>query len=523
MYLSPIQPVVTCVTCLLAATAAIAAPPPSSSAQNSLGHVERSYVQNGMRSIGYYGNWAVYDRKFNISMIPAEHYSHILYSFADVSTETGEVFLNDLHADIGKSYSDDSTSNGNELQGNLQQLYQMKENNRHLKTMLSIGGYTLSPHFVAVLASEAMRANFARTSVDLMSNFGFDGLSIDYENVASPTEASNMVDLLQKIRTEMDSYAKSTNSGPFLFSYAAPAGPINYLKLELSNMDKYLDFWDLMAYDYSGAWDKTANHASNLFFDPKNPTSTPFNTKDAVDYYLTVGNIAPGKINIGLPVYGHAFDGTEGPGTPYRSIGEGYSWEAGIWDYKALPIANCKVVEMPEIGASYCYDANTKYMVTYDTPNIAKQKANWIKENNLGGALFWEVSADKTGDESLVGTVAREFGKLEDSMNHLSYPTSVYALLKNGQAIPIEESTTKYDKWSIDVEITDAEWWLHTRESEEKISNAEEGQNVKESRDGPSAAIVKKNAEHSASGGKFAPTTSQFGVVIAGLGFLLLL
>jgi hypothetical protein len=44
---------------------------------------------------------------------------------------------------------------------------------------------------------------------------------------------------------------------------------------------------------------------------------------------------------------------------------------------------------------------------------------------------------------------------------------------------------------------------------------------VKESRDDASSAIVKKTAEHSASGGKFAPTTSQFGVVIAGLGLLL--
>jgi len=458
-------------------------------------------------------------------------------------------FLNDLHADIGKSYSEDSTSIGNELHGNLLQLYQMKESNRRLKTMLSIGGYTLSPHFVAVLASESMRANFARTSINLMSNFGFDGLSIDYENVASPTEAVNMVDLLQKIRTEMDSYAKATNSAPFLLSYAAPAGPINYLKLELANMDKYLDFWDFMAYDYSGAWDRTANHGSNLLFDPKNPTSTPFNTKDAVDYYLNVGNIAPGKINIGLPLYGHAFDGTEGPGTSYRSIGEGHSWEAGVWDYKALPVANCKVVEMPEIGASYCYDAEKKYMVTYDTPNIAKQKVNWIKENNLGGALFWEVSADKTGVESLVGTVAREFGTLEVSMNHLSYPKSVYKLLRDGLETPLEESTTKvgliplsytttftlpaipdpsltkiqYDKWSIDVEITDAEWWLHTRGTEEKRSHAEEGKNVKESRDGASGAIVKKNAKHSASGSKFAPMTGQFGVVVAGLGLILLL
>lgn len=135
--------------------------------------------------------------------------------------------LNDLHADIGKSYSEDSTSNGNELHGNLQQLYQMKASNRHLKTMLSIGGYTLFPHYVGILASESMRANFARTSVNLMSNFGFDGLSMDYENLASLTEAGNMVDLLQKFRTEMDSYAKATNSAPFLLSYAAPAGLIN--------------------------------------------------------------------------------------------------------------------------------------------------------------------------------------------------------------------------------------------------------------------------------------------------------
>jgi hypothetical protein len=57
MYLSSIRPVVTYVTCLLAATAAIAGPPPSSSAQNSIDHVERSYLTTGMRSIGYYGNW----------------------------------------------------------------------------------------------------------------------------------------------------------------------------------------------------------------------------------------------------------------------------------------------------------------------------------------------------------------------------------------------------------------------------------------------------------------------------------
>ena len=45
-------------------------------------------------------------------------------------------------------------------------------------------------------------------------------------------------------------------------------------------------------------------------------------------------------------------------------------------------------------------------MVSYDTSEIAKQKAEYIKEGNLGGAMWWESSGDKRGEESLIGTVS---------------------------------------------------------------------------------------------------------------------
>jgi chitinase len=224
--------------------------------------------------------------------------------------------------------------------------------------------------------------------------------------------------------------------------------------MDLPGMDKYLDFWDFMAYDYAGSWDNTAGHQSNLFPDPKNPISTPFNTADAIDYYINVGKIAPEKLNLGLPLYGRAFAGTEGPGSPYTSIGEGHSWDQGVWDYKAVPEG--KVVELPELGASYMYDADKKYMVTYDTPNIARQKAKWIKEKKLGGALFWEVSGDKEGDESLAGTVVKEFGKLENSTNHLSYPQSEYQMLRDGKKDEPEEMEVKEDEKGEEIEAQNA-------------------------------------------------------------------
>ena len=60
-----------------------------------------------------------------------------------------------------------------------------------------------------------------------------------------------------------------------------------------------------------------------------------------------------------------------------------------------------------QIGASWSYDAEKQVMVSYDTTELAKQKAEYIKKENLGGAMFWETSADKRGEESLIGTVSR--------------------------------------------------------------------------------------------------------------------
>jgi chitinase len=105
---------------------------------------------------------------------------------------------------MGKPYWDDPSVKATELHGNLEQLYHMKTKNRHLKTMLSIGGFTDSRTYIPILESESMRETFARTAVKQMYNLGFDGLSLDYEYVASPTEAKQMVDLLKRIRSEMD-------------------------------------------------------------------------------------------------------------------------------------------------------------------------------------------------------------------------------------------------------------------------------------------------------------------------------
>lgn len=52
----------------------------------------------------------------------------------------------------------------------------------------------------------------------------------------------------------LDDYAAQNTPGyHYLISAAVPAGPSNYEQLHISDMNQYLDMWNLMAYDYSGS------------------------------------------------------------------------------------------------------------------------------------------------------------------------------------------------------------------------------------------------------------------------------
>ena len=114
----------------------------------------------------------------------------------------------------------------------------------------------------------------------------------------------------------------------------------------------------------------------------------------SVQGYLAAG-VPAAKLNVGLPFYGRGWasvsDVNDGLYQPAGRLPRG-TWEKGVEDFKVLEDKGFPGFWDPVAQAYWIFDGNTFW--TYDNAASVLNKMGYVKNEGLGGVMFWELTGD---------------------------------------------------------------------------------------------------------------------------------
>lgn len=377
----------------------------------------------GKKVVGYFSNWAQYrkrDCQFEVKDIDPNLFTHIIYGFGGVgwgdSRENPKFHLKPIeHNDLGPG-------------GQYQQMNDLKKKYPHLKTLLAIGGWTFNDPpevagpgstawvFTTMVESRENREHFINQSIQYLRANRFDGLDLDWEYPGDasrggrPQDKENFTALCKEFIEAAVKEADLSGQERLLLTMAAGAHKSD--TLELTEIAKYLDWVNLMTYDFNGGW---ANYTGMNA--PLTGDTSPNNwyIAKAVDQWLA-GGIPSEKLVLGMPTYGRSFANVDDPRPAGAAKGAGpkgrCTGENGFLSYyevnDLIESGQYKTYWDPVSSTPYAYDEKGKNWITYDDLRSISIKVDYIEEKNLGGGMFWAIDLDDfNNDYPVMTTVAR--------------------------------------------------------------------------------------------------------------------
>ena len=332
------------------------------------GEVAKADSGKNYKIIGYYPSWGAYGRDFQVWDMDVSKVSHINYAFADICWEgrhgnpdptgpnpqtwscqdengvidapNGTIVMGDPWIDAQKANPGDVWDEP--IRGNFKQLLKLKKSHPHLKTFISVGGWTWSNRFSDVAADPAARENFAASAVEFLRKYGFDGVDLDWEypvsgglpgNSTRPEDKRNYTLLLQEVRKKLDA-AEAKDGKEYLLTIASGASPDYVSNTELDKIAQTVDWINIMTYAFNGGWQSISAHNAPLFYDPKAkeagvPNAETYNIENTVKRYKEAG-VKGDKLVLGTPFYGRGWSGCEPGGHgEYQKCGPA---KEGTWE-----------------------------------------------------------------------------------------------------------------------------------------------------------------------------------------------
>lgn len=374
----------------------------------SAGHVQAQRGNAQYRMVGYYSYYNIYTLEYLVSDIPVDYLTHLIYANIGIS-DNGQCMSVDTWADMEVPYPGDLQVQ--RLKGNFNQLQLLEAENPALTLMMSIGGWEHSEGFHSVAASAESRARFAASCVNFMQEYGFEGIDVDWRYPVSggqtrgtTQDTANFSLLLEALRTELNALEVEEDE-IYELSVTMPPFPELVTNYDLTALPETVDFVNLLAFGYEGAWSEITGHMAPLYLNERDPRShdvqTEFTVSGAVDIYLNAG-VPAGDIVLGVPFFGQSWQNVRandyfGLFAPHSGIPNGT--RAGGWLYfrdltTFLNSPNYTRFFDQDARVPWLYNEQSRIGISYENEVSVKQKVAYVQRMNLGGMAAYELSFD---------------------------------------------------------------------------------------------------------------------------------
>lgn len=345
-------------------------------------------AQSNKVVIGYVGGFR---GLVNTELIDAKKLTYINYAFVDIRNNRAW-----LHKEATDTI-------------NFRNLNLLKKQNPALKILISIGGWTWSGRFSDAVLTDTSRLGFATSAVDIIKKYDMDGIDIDWEypalpgdqgNIYRPEDQQNYTLMFKELRRQLDSLQKQTGK-KYLLTTAVGAFKGFIEHTEMNKVQQYLDYINLMTYDFSGG--KIASHHTALY--ESRAYEAHNNADNAVTLFMAAG-VPADKLVMGIAFYGKVSvlaPGAKGLGDSVATYSRG--WGYTIIKDSILKIPEFKVHRDRPAKADYIYNASTRQFITFDDEWSVKKKCKYARHKKMAGVMFWEYNDDLKG--YLLGEINR--------------------------------------------------------------------------------------------------------------------
>jgi chitinase len=338
-------------------------------------------------------------RDFDFTTIDVSGITHINYAFANI--RNGEVVFDTTKIDGKRLTSYD-----------IEKLNSLKTKNPELKVLVSVGGWSWSKGFSDAALTEQSRLSFAKSCVNFVNEYNLDGIDLDWEypnqigagNIHRPEDVQNFTLMLKAVREQLDEFSEKEEKGKhYLLTIASGADKAYVDNVEMNEIHKYLDFLNIMTYDFYNGLHKVTGHHSN-YLPSAWPEKDMNSVVNAVDMHVNAG-FPVEKINLGIPFYGRIWKGvkTDNDEVLFKdaeTVGMGIDYIDFYQDINANGFVRYWDVAAK---APYLWNEEEKTFLSYEDEESIKYKIEYLKKRGLAGVMYWEYSADH--DKTLLKAV----------------------------------------------------------------------------------------------------------------------